>query len=184
MGLAVLVDVSSAQLGKGWLVSFCPPLCIMLERYFVSPHTADRIPNAWSLKRSERSVEYLADQGYTARTVRCRVPLPVPFGEFARAQRGKTLAEPAYVEDLTDWISRHGPGARGGYPRPGFTKEMRGPVEQSCAWSSPASSATSRTDRPGPVADAALRTSCRKSPAPHFAPSPRRKNAVRVLPPI
>jgi len=70
----------------------------------------------------------------------------VPFGEFARAQRAKTLAEPAYVEDLTDWISRHGPGARGGYPVRGFTKEMRGPVEQSCAWSSPAYRPCPRTD--------------------------------------
>lgn len=104
----------------------------MLERYFVFPHTVDRVRNAWIGEPIERYVEYLAEQGYAAGTIHFRVPLLVQFGEFARTRGAKALAElPTYAEDfIADWISAHGPGRRGGKPRPGVTKEIRGPVEQ------------------------------------------------------
>src|SRR5229473_1659429 len=74
---------------------------VMLERYFVFPHTVDRIRAAWIGEPIERYVEHLAEQGYAARTILCRVPLLVQFGEFARAQGAKTFEElPAYAEDL------------------------------------------------------------------------------------
>jgi site-specific recombinase XerD len=104
----------------------------MLERYFVFPHTVDRIRNAWIGEPVERYVEQLAEQGYAARTIHCRVPLLVQFGEFAHAQGARALAElPAYAENfIADWISTHGSRGRGGQSRPEFTKEIRGPVEQ------------------------------------------------------
>jgi integrase/recombinase XerD len=104
----------------------------MLETYFVFPSTVDRIRNAWLGDAIERYVEHLAERGYAERTIRCRVPSLLQFGEFARAQGATTLAElPNYAEHfIAEWISKHGPGARGGKPRPEFTKEIRGPVEQ------------------------------------------------------
>jgi integrase/recombinase XerD len=104
----------------------------MLERYFVFPRTVDRIRNGWIGEAIERYVEQLAEQSYAERTRRRRVPSLVQFGEFARAQGATTLAElPNYAEHFTaEWISKHAPGARGGKPRPEFTKEIRGPVEQ------------------------------------------------------
>jgi len=105
---------------------------VMLERYFVFPHTVDRIREAWIGEPIERYVEHLAEQGYAAGTIHYRVPLLVQFGEFARAQGAKTFEElPAYAEDfIAGWIRTHCPGGRGGKPRQGFTKEIRGPVEQ------------------------------------------------------
>jgi len=81
---------------------------VMLERYFVFPHTVDRIRAAWIGESIERYVEHLAEQGYAARTILCRVPLLVQFGEFARAQGAKALAElPAYAEDFHCRLDRH-----------------------------------------------------------------------------
>jgi site-specific recombinase XerD len=101
----------------------------MLERYFVFPRTVDRIRNSWIGEPIERYVEHLAEQGYAAGTMHYRVPLLVKFGEFARSQGAKALADlPAYAEDfIADWIRRRGST---GQPHPGFTKEIRGPVEQ------------------------------------------------------
>jgi integrase/recombinase XerD len=104
----------------------------MLERYFVFPRTVDRIRNSWIGEPIERYVKHLAEQGYAAGTMHYRVPLLVKFGEFARSQGAKALAElPAYAEDfIADWIRTRGSTGRCGQPRPGFTKEIRGPVEQ------------------------------------------------------
>jgi integrase/recombinase XerD len=104
----------------------------MLERYFVFPRTVDRIRNGWIGEAIERYVGHLTEQGYAEGTIRSRVPSLVHFGEFARARGAAAPADlPKYAEAfIAEWISTHTPGARGGKPRPEFTKEIRGPVEQ------------------------------------------------------
>jgi integrase/recombinase XerD len=104
----------------------------MLERYFVFPHTVDRIRAGWIGEPLERYVEHLAERGYAERTIHWRVPLLIQFGEFARARGAKTWPElPAHAEGfVAHWVKRRGCGARGGKPRAGVAKEIRGPVEQ------------------------------------------------------
>jgi hypothetical protein len=82
---------------------------VMLECYFVFPHTVDRSREAWIGEPIERYVEHLAEQGYAAGTIHYRVPLLVQFGEFARAQGKKTFEElPAYAEDAAIYPSMSG----------------------------------------------------------------------------
>jgi integrase/recombinase XerD len=100
----------------------------MLERYFVLPHTVDRIRANWIGAAIERYVEHLAAGGYAQRTVHRRVPLLIQFGEFARTRGATTWAElPAHAKEFRDhWFSRYGNAE----PRPEFEKEIRGPIEQ------------------------------------------------------
>ena len=104
----------------------------MLERYFVFPHTVDRIRASWIGEAVERYVEHLAERGYADRTIHYRVPLLIEFGEFAHAQGAKVWPElSAYAEDfIAERAKRRGCGARGAKPRPGVAKEIRGPIEQ------------------------------------------------------
>lgn len=44
----------------------------MLERYFVFPHTVDRILAGWIGEPIERYVEHLTEGGYAERTIRWR----------------------------------------------------------------------------------------------------------------
>jgi site-specific recombinase XerD len=100
----------------------------MLERYFVLPHTVDRIRASWIGAAVESYVEHLAAGGYAERTIYWRVPLLIQFGEFARTRGARTWAElPAHAEEFrAHWFRRHGHAE----PRPGFVKEIRGPIEQ------------------------------------------------------
>lgn len=100
----------------------------MLERYFVLPQTVDRIRASWIGEAVERYVEHLAAGGYADRTIHWRVPLLIQFGELARTQGAKTWAElPAYAEEFrVHWFRKRGHAE----PRPGFVKEIRGPIEQ------------------------------------------------------
>jgi integrase/recombinase XerD len=103
---------------------------VMLERYFVRPATVDRIRASWIGKAVERYVEQLADSGYAERSIHYRVPLLIEFGEFAHARGARTWPELAfYAEDFIAERIRRGCGSRGGDPRPGVAKEIRGPVE-------------------------------------------------------
>jgi integrase/recombinase XerD len=73
----------------------------MLETYFVKSDTVDRIRASWVGPEVERYVAWLAEHGYTARSVLRRVPLVLGFGEFARAQgAGRVEDLPAYVEEF------------------------------------------------------------------------------------
>ena len=81
----------------------------MLERYFVFPHTVDRIRATCIGEPIERYVERLAEGGYAERTIRWRVPLLIQFGEFARARGAKTWPElPAHAEDFVAHWSKPG----------------------------------------------------------------------------
>lgn len=102
----------------------------MLENYFVRPDTVDRLRASWIGTELESYTTWLAEQGYSARSVLRRVPLMVSFAEFARG-RGA-----ARVEDLAEHVEpfvarrvseHHGP--RAGRVAE-LSKEVRGPIEQ------------------------------------------------------
>ena len=58
----------------------------MLERYFIKPSTVDRIRGSWIAAEIEAYVAWLADQGYSTKSIWRRVPIVFAFGEFARAR--------------------------------------------------------------------------------------------------
>ena len=78
----------------------------MLERYFVRPQTVDRIRAGWIGSEIEQYVVWLAEQGYSSRSVLHRVPLLIGFGEFARARGARSVEElPAHVEAfVSEWM--------------------------------------------------------------------------------
>lgn len=125
----------------------------MLEQYFVKPETLDRIRGSWIAAEIERYVAWLAEQGYGTRTVWCRVPVVVAFGEFARERGARAVAElPGHVEAfVADRVARR--DARTGSTRP-MAKEVRGPVEQMLSVILPDFGGSGRRRRPQPFADA------------------------------
>ncbi len=101
----------------------------MLEEYFVKPATIDRLRGSWIAAEIESYVVWLADQGYSTKTVWRRVPIVFAFGEFAAAHGASVVTElPAHIETfVTERAREH--DARTGAARP-MSKEVRGPVEQ------------------------------------------------------
>lgn len=101
----------------------------MLEEYFSKPETVDRYRGSWIGQQIEQYVVWLAEHGYSNRSVWHRAPVVYAFGEFAR-ERGAVS-----IEDLPDHVdafvahevARH--HARTGSTRP-MVKEVRGPAEQ------------------------------------------------------
>ena len=63
----------------------------MLENYYVRPATIDRIRGSWIAPAIEQYVSWLAQQRFTSRSVLHRVPIPVSFGEFAKAHGASEL---------------------------------------------------------------------------------------------
>lgn len=101
----------------------------MLESYFVRPGTVDRIRSSWIGPEIERYVVWLAESGYTWRSVSRRVPLLVCFGEFARARGAETVADlPGHVEAFVAERMAGRPAARRDGRR--VAREVRGPLEQ------------------------------------------------------
>ena len=102
----------------------------MLEDYFVKPDTVDRIRASWIGPQIEQYVIWLADRGYGARCVWRRVPLLVAFGEFARLQGARSLADlPGHVGAFVDKRAGESRDARRGMGNT-LAKDIRGPVEQ------------------------------------------------------
>ena len=102
----------------------------MLEDYFVKPDTVDRIRASWIGPQIEQYVIWLADRGYGARCVWRRVPLLVAFGEFARLQGARSLADlPGHVDDFAAKRAGESRDARRGIGQI-LAKDIRGPVEQ------------------------------------------------------
>ena len=80
----------------------------MLERFFVTPQTIDRIRGSWLGPNIEIYVTALYKQGYSARSIYRRVPLLMQFGSFTEAReiRGLDEAEKLIEPFLADWLSR------------------------------------------------------------------------------
>lgn len=125
----------------------------MLERYFVRPGTVDRILASWIGPEIERYVVWLAERGYSDRSVLRRVPLMLAFGEFARERGARTVHElPAHVDRfVAEWMEgRPGTGAGGQQ----VVREVRGPIEQMLVVVIPGFSDSGRSRRRDPFADA------------------------------
>ena len=102
----------------------------MLETYFVKPQTVDRIRASWIGPEIERYVAWLAGQGYSARSVLRRVPLLAAFGEFARLNGARSVADlPGHVDGFVGKRVGESRDARRGMGQT-LAKDIRGPVEQ------------------------------------------------------
>lgn len=128
----------------------------MLERYFVKPQTVDRVRASWIGREIERYVEWMAEHGYTPRSVLRRVPLLVAFGETARARGARVVGDlPARVDLFVDErIAAHHRTRRGNAAQRQIAKEIRGPVEQMLAVVIPGFVGSGRPHRPEPFVDA------------------------------
>ena len=125
----------------------------MLERYFAKPRAVDRIRASWVGPQIEQYVIWLADQGYGARCVWRRVPLLAAFGEFARLNGARSLAElPRHVEGFVDSRVSESRRARRKVGRT-FAKDVRGPVEQMLELVIPGFEGTGRPHHRFPFAD-------------------------------
>ena len=125
----------------------------MLEAYFVQPQTVDRVRASSIAQRFERNVAWLAEHGYTARSVLRRVPLLVEFGEFGRARGAQTVGDlPAHVDAFV--VERQQRVRRLDARGPQVAKEIRGPVEQMLVVLLPGFVGSGRRHRPDPFVDA------------------------------
>jgi len=125
----------------------------MLETYFVKPQTVDRIRSSWIGPEIERYVVWLAEHGYTARSVLRRVPMLVAFGEFARSRGARAVGDlPGHVEAFVAERVADRPAVRSDGRQ--LAKELRGPVEQMLALVVPGFVGRGRPHRREPFADA------------------------------
>ena len=126
----------------------------MLETYFVKPQTIDRVRASWIGPQIEQYVSWLAGQGYSARCVWRRVPLLAAFGEFARRNGARSLADlPGHVDAFVDSRVSKSRRARRRVG-PTFAKDTRGPVEQLLELVLPGFRAAGRPQHHVPFADA------------------------------
>ena len=96
---------------------------------------------------------WLAERGYSSRSVLRRVPLLIAFGEFARAGGARTVEElPAHVDAFVAERIAGRLGTRQGGRQ--VAKEVRGPVEQMLALVVPGFVGSGRSHRRDPFADA------------------------------
>ena len=121
----------------------------MLETYFVKPQTVDRIRACWIGAEIERYASWLAERGYSTRTVLRRVPAAVAFGEFAQRHGALVLADlPAHVDDF---VAMRVASFRRGQAA---AAEVRGGIEQMLAVVLPGFERTGRPYRELPFARA------------------------------
>ena len=103
----------------------------MLETYFIKPQTVDRVRASWIGPEIEHYVDFLAGQGYSARTILRRVPMLVAFGEFARLGGARKVTDlPAYEDAfIAARIANSSSSHYGAPTRPELYKEIHGPIE-------------------------------------------------------
>jgi integrase/recombinase XerD len=117
------------------------------------PQTVDRIRAGWIGSEIEQYVVWLAEQGYSSRSVLHRVPLLIGFGEFGRARGARRVEElPAHVEAfVADGMAGRPVTRQGGRET---AREVRGPVEQMLTLVVPRFVGRGRSHRGEPFADA------------------------------
>ena len=97
----------------------------MLEKYFLKPSTIDRLRGSWIATEIETYVSWLADQGYSARSIFCRVPIGFAFGEFARQRGARSIGElPTHVDAF---VAARVAAHHATYSTRPMAKEVRGP---------------------------------------------------------
>lgn len=128
----------------------------MLETYFVRPQTVDRIRGLWIGPEIERYVAWLAEQGYSTRSVVRCVPLLAAFGEFAWLRGARSVADlPGHVDAFVSKRAGESRGARrDGVLSWQVAKEVRGPVEHMLEFAVPGFKGTGRPHRALPFAGA------------------------------
>ena len=126
----------------------------MLETYFVRPQTIDRIRALWVGPEIECYVAWLAEQGYSSRSVLRRIPLLAAFGEFARLRGARSVADlPGHVDAfVTKRAGESRSGRRDGALGWQLVKEVRGPVEHMLEFAVPGFKGTGRPHRTLPFA--------------------------------
>jgi integrase/recombinase XerD len=124
----------------------------MLEAYFVRPQTVDRIRASWIGPEIERYVVWLAEQGYSSRSVLRRVPLLVDFAEFGRVRGARVVGELCVHVDGFVVERQRRTRRRDAHER--FVKEVRGPIEQILGLVVEGFVGSSRGRRAVPFADA------------------------------
>lgn len=114
----------------------------MLETYFVKSQTIGRIRACWIGAEIERYAGWLAERGYSTRTVRRHVQALVAFGEFASGRGVSAVADlPAHVDEFVAMrVAAYRRGRDAG-------TEFRGPVEQMLTVILPGFERTGRTRR-------------------------------------
>jgi integrase/recombinase XerD len=124
----------------------------MLEHYFVNPLTIDRLRGSWIAAEVEAYVAWLAEHGYSTKSIWRRVPLVFAFGEFARARGALVVGDlPAHVEAfVADRVAAHDQRTRSERP---MAKEVRGPVEQMLSVALSSFAPRGRPHHPQPFAD-------------------------------
>ena len=124
----------------------------MLEKYFVKPSTIDQLRGSWIAAEIETYVTWLADHGYTTRSILRRVPIVFAFGEFARLREAAGVEElSALVEPfVADRVAAHHERTRSTRP---MAKEVRGPVEQMLSVVLPSFEPSGRPHLSQPFAD-------------------------------
>jgi len=128
----------------------------MLERYYVQPQSVDRVRAHWIGREIERYVDWLAEHGYSQRTVLRRVPVLVRFGDFARARGAGTVEDlPAHVGAfVAEWVRRRRPIRSGESSGPELAKEARCPIEGMLALALPGFEGRGRPSRSAPFVEA------------------------------
>ena len=121
----------------------------MLEKYFVKPSTVDRLRGSWIAAEIETYVTWLAEHGYSAKTIWRRVPIVFAFGEFASDRGAACVGElSAHVDPfVADRVAVHHGRTRSTRP---MAKEVRGPIEQMLLVVLPAFEPSGRRQRSQP----------------------------------
>lgn len=121
----------------------------MLEHFFVMPSTIDRLHGSWIAAEMKAYVAWLAERGYSSKTIWRRVPIVFAFGEFARARGAESVGDlPAHVEEfVADRVTAHYKRTRSRRP---MAKEVRGPVEQMLSVALPSFEPSGRSHHPQP----------------------------------
>jgi site-specific recombinase XerD len=124
----------------------------MLEEYFVKPSTIDRIRDSWIAAEIETYVAWLAEHGYSVKSIWRRVPIVFAFGEFTRVRGAVDVGElSTHVEPfVADRVAAHYGRTRSTRP---MAKEVRGPVEQMLSVVIPSFTPSGRPHHSQPFAD-------------------------------
>ncbi len=124
----------------------------MLEEYFIKPATIDRLRESWIAAEIEVYVAWLAEEGYSTKSIWRRVPIVFAFGEFARDRGAVAVTDlPVQVEAfVAERVARHAERTRSDRP---MAKEVRGPVEQMLSIVVPGFAPTGRRHHAQPFVD-------------------------------
>ena len=123
----------------------------MLEIYFKSPATTDRIRAGWLASEIECYVQWLHESGYTPASVLRRVPLLCEFAEFAKARGATTVVgAEATVEEFVDHRFARRLRERVAPPSESYRSDVRNPIRQMLRLATEGEVVTQRKAKPFP----------------------------------